>query len=101
MKRYGILFIVGLLVLAVPVLASGQQTEQKKVQSEKSAHEISQEELAASVPALGKLHEVVFPLWHNAYPQKDYALIKELLPRADTLTAALDAAALPGILRDK
>ncbi len=60
-----------------------------------------EEELEASVPALKDLHEVVYPLWHTAYPNKDYKLIKELLPQADDLTGKLDAAKLPGILRDK
>jgi hypothetical protein len=63
--------------------------------------ECTDEELQASVPALKDLHEVVYPLWHTAYPNKDYALVKELLPQADELTAKLDAAKLPGILRDK
>lgn len=63
--------------------------------------EITQEELKAAVPELTELHEVIYPLWHSAYPEKDYALIKELLPKAELLTAKLDAAKLPGILRDK
>jgi len=63
--------------------------------------EITQEELKAAVPELMELHEVVYPLWHSAYPEKDYALIKELLPQVESLTARLDAAQLPGILRDK
>lgn len=63
--------------------------------------EISQEELKAAVPELIDLHDVVYPLWHSAYPEKDFALIKELLPQAEALTAKLDAAKLPGILRDK
>jgi hypothetical protein len=63
--------------------------------------EVTQEELAASVPALTDLHEVVYPLWHTAYPDKNFDLIKELLPEADALTAKLDEAKLPGILRDK
>jgi hypothetical protein len=62
---------------------------------------ISDEEVTARVPALEELHEVIYELWHNAYPEKDTALIKELLPQADELTANLDAAELPGILRDK
>jgi hypothetical protein len=62
---------------------------------------VPQEELTAEVPALDDLHEVVFQLWHDAYPEKNYELIKELLPQADALTAHLDEAKLPGILRDK
>jgi hypothetical protein len=65
------------------------------------SREVTQEELTAAVPELSSLHEVIYPLWHTAYPNKDFALVKELLPQADELIAALDAAKLPGILRDK
>jgi len=63
--------------------------------------EISQAELVAAVPELDDLHDVVRQLWHDAYPEKDTAAIEALLPEADALTAKLDAAELPGILRDK
>jgi hypothetical protein len=63
--------------------------------------EPTQEELAAAVPALDDLHEVIFELWHDAFPDKNTDLIKSLLPDADEKTAALDKAVLPGILRDK
>ena len=66
-----------------------------------AAVECSQEELTAKVPELENLHEVIYQLWHEAYPEKNCKLIKELLPQADELTAKLDAAELPGILRDK
>ena len=65
------------------------------------AGEISKDETTAKVPELDDLHEVIYQLWHEAYPEKNYQMIKDLLPQADDLTAKLDAAALPGILRDK
>jgi hypothetical protein len=65
------------------------------------AVECSSEELTAKVPELEALHEVVAQLWHDAYPEKNYKLIKELMPDADDRVAKLDAAELPGILRDK
>ena len=89
-----VLIIIGVLTLVLvhsPVLA----------QKEAAKTEATQEELAASVPELDDLHEVVFELWHNAFPEKNTELIKGLLPDADAKTAALDQAALPGILRDK
>ena len=66
-----------------------------------AAREFTQAEITASVPELNELHEVVYPLWHSAYPDRDFELIKSLLPRMDSLTALLDAAPLPGILREK
>ena len=94
MKKLKICSLVILLVFGVFAFVSCQKTEEAPV-------EITQEELSASVPELRDLHEVVYPLWHTAFPEKDYAMIKELLSQADDLTAKLDQAELPGILRDK
>jgi hypothetical protein len=55
----------------------------------------------AEVPALMALHDVIYPLWHQAWPAKDVAMIKELLPQVQQHVAAIEKADLPGILRDK
>lgn len=97
-------FVAGLAILAMPAVAACQKAEEKTPTPDASAaaaHEFTQAEITASVPELRDLHEVVYPLWHSAYPDKDFAMIKELLPQMDTLTARLDAAPLPGILREK
>ena len=103
MKKSAHLLAVGLMVLAVCMLFACQKGKQEQAAVDKNAAttEMSEAELQASVPELSALHEVIYPLWHSAYPEKNYALIKELLPKADTLVANLDAAALPGILREK
>ncbi len=92
------------LVFAMVVLAGSVcsfSLEARAQAQDETAPVISKEEVTAEVPELDDLHEVIYQLWHEAYPAKDYALIKELLPQADDLTAKLDAAELPGILRDK
>ncbi|MEW6368485.1 MAG: hypothetical protein AB1714_27975 [Acidobacteriota bacterium] len=66
-----------------------------------SAEEAQCAELKAEVPVLEEFHEVIFPLWHNAWPNKDYALIKELLPQVREYVAKVEKVELPGILRDK
>ena len=91
---------VSLSMVFVFACQRGEGTEQIESQ-QKAKAEITQEELATAVPELRDLHEVVYPLWHSAFPEKDYDLIKELLPQAESLTAKLDKAKLPGILRDK
>jgi hypothetical protein len=58
-------------------------------------------ETRSEVPALTALHEVIFPLWHEAWPKKDYAMMKELLPQARAGVARVAEARLPGILRDR
>ncbi|MEW6335913.1 MAG: hypothetical protein ACOY3Y_14730 [Acidobacteriota bacterium] len=58
-------------------------------------------EVKAEVPALADFHDVIFPLWHEAWPNKDVALMKELLPQAREGVGAIEKTELPGILRDK
>ena len=66
-----------------------------------SQHEDHSTEINSSVPELFDFHEVVYPLWHTAYPNKDYALFKQLLPDVNAGVEKIYAAKLPGILRDK
>jgi len=92
------------VVTAQTTEKAAETTEKVEKKAEPACDDHSQAteaELAASVPELGDLHEVVYPLWHTAYPGKDYAMIKELIPQARELTDKLDKAKLPGILRDK
>lgn len=58
-------------------------------------------ELKTEVPELDALHEVIYPLWHTAFPQKDYAALRGFVPQIRELAAKVYAAKLPGILRDK
>lgn len=58
-------------------------------------------EINSSVQELTDFHEVVYPMWHTAYPNKDYALFKQLLPDINSGVEKIYAAKLPGILRDK
>jgi hypothetical protein len=58
-------------------------------------------EVSSSVQELSDFHEVVYPMWHTAYPNKDYALFKQLLPDVNGGVEKIYAAKLSGILRDK
>jgi hypothetical protein len=58
-------------------------------------------ETSSTIPELTAFHEVVYPLWHTAYPNKDYAALRGLVPRINELAAKIFTAQLPGILRDK
>jgi hypothetical protein len=66
-----------------------------------SQHEDHSTEVTSSVQELSDFHEVVYPLWHTAYPNKDYVLFKQLLPDVNAGVEKIYAAKLPGILRDK
>jgi hypothetical protein len=66
-----------------------------------SQQEDHSSEINSSVPELFDFHEVIYPMWHTAYPNKDYALFKQLLPDVNAGVEKIYAAKLPGILRDK
>lgn len=59
------------------------------------------EETSAQIPVLNRFHEVIFPMWHTAWPEKNVAMLAELLPGIKCYRDSLLVAQLPGILRDK
>lgn len=63
--------------------------------------EISDAEITAEVPELDAVHELMYPLWHDAFPAQDYDSIRQLVPQFEPLLAAVDSVVLPGILRHK
>lgn len=56
-------------------------------------------ELSSSVPALEAMHEVISPMWHEAWPAKDVTALAGMVPDIQKHLAALKAATLPGILK--
>jgi hypothetical protein len=55
----------------------------------------------ADVPALHAFHEVIFKIWHEAWPKKDTAMLRQLLPDVEKGIAEVASAKLPGILHEK
>lgn len=58
-------------------------------------------EMKADVPALTAMHEVIMPMWHDAWPNKDVKALADLLPQIEKYTKDVERAELPGILREK
>ncbi len=58
-------------------------------------------DLKAEVPALTAMHDVIAPLWHDAWPKKDTAALAGMIRDLEKHAAAIAGAELPGILRDK
>ncbi len=65
------------------------------------AEHIPSAETESTVPELIEFHEVIYPIWHTAFPAKDYAALRGFLPAIEAGMAKINAAVLPGILRDK
>lgn len=59
------------------------------------------DETNGRVPELDAFHKPIYALWHKAWPEKDIAQLKQLLPDVQAAYTTLAAAKLPGILRDK
>ncbi len=55
----------------------------------------------ASVPALDSFHEVIFKIWHEAWPKKNTAMLQQLLPEVEKGISEVASAQLPGILRER
>ncbi len=58
-------------------------------------------EMRAEVPELTAFHEVIVPLWHEAWPNKDYAALRSMLPEIRRRAGEVVQAKLPGILRER
>ena len=86
-SRYLILGVL-LCAFALAVHAQGQKAEPAA-------------ETVAKVPALDAFHEVIYQIWHDAWPKKDAAMLQKLLPEVEKGIADITAAKLPGILREK
>ncbi|MBM3296920.1 MAG: hypothetical protein FJY83_04900 [Candidatus Aminicenantes bacterium] len=59
------------------------------------------DETKAVVPELSAFHDIMYPIWHTAYPEKDYAALRGFASEVGDKAGAVFAATLPGILRDK
>jgi len=66
-----------------------------------SVPEVPAEELAPVVAELEAVHEVMEPMWHQAFPAQDFAAIQASVPQFEPLLQELETATLPGILQDK
>lgn len=86
MKSTISIFLFFILLMSTPTIAQ---------QDEHSA------EITSSVPELFQYHEVIYPIWHTAYPEKNYEMLKEMLPQVNEGAKKIYSAQLPGILRDK
>lgn len=91
-RRSGIT-VAALALVTLGLSACGQRSG--------SVPEVPAEELSAQLAELDGIHEIMRPLWHDAFPARDFDAIREMAPQFEEKLVALDAVQLPGILRDK
>jgi hypothetical protein len=81
-------FFLSISLLFIPISLFSQDDEHSS-------------EINSSVPELFAFHEVIYPIWHTAYPEKNYEMLKEMIPEVNSGAEKIYSAVLPGILRDK
>ena len=86
MKRLSFLVFICLLFISVNSIA------QSKIDST---------EITSSVPELSQFHDIIYVIWHEAYPSKDIATLKSMVEKIQTDMEKINNAQLPGILKDK
>jgi hypothetical protein len=62
---------------------------------------IDSAEITSEVRELSDFHDIIFPMWHEAYPSKDIKALKGFVPGIKAAMAKINSAQLPGILREK
>ena len=67
----------------------------------KAAWPTQAQETESRIPELDAYHDIIYPIWHTAYPEKDYAALRKYAPEVRALAEKIFGAALPGILRDR
>jgi hypothetical protein len=65
------------------------------------AEQVPNPETESTVPELIDFHDIIYPIWHTAYPAKDYKALRGFVAEIDAQAAKINAADLPGILREK
>ncbi|TAK55125.1 MAG: hypothetical protein EPO24_12440 [Bacteroidetes bacterium] len=59
------------------------------------------DETKAEIPALDNFHDIIYKIWHTAWPEKNVKMLAELEPEIQQYAKPLIQSELPGILRDK
>jgi len=88
-------------VLSTALLAALPLVFSACAQESGSVPEVPASEVTAEVPELDAVHDVMAPMWHDAFPARDITAIQGAVSDFEPLIAALDEAELPGILQDK
>jgi hypothetical protein len=58
-------------------------------------------ETSTEIPALSAFHEIIYPIWHTAYPSKDYAALRGYVAEVNKLAAPIFEVKLPAILHER
>ncbi len=86
MKKLLVLLFVNLMFVTAGLMAQGT---------------IDSTEITSKVPELTQFHDIIYVIWHEAYPAKDIAGLKGMVEKIKADMDKINNAQLPGILKDK
>lgn len=66
-----------------------------------SAQNEFKEETTTKIQELADFHEIIYPIWHTAYPAKDYDALRSYVDEVNEKAEKIYNVKLPGILREK
>ena len=89
-----------LLLINISACSKKDQSQTSEGKAEDQQHDMAAE-TSSDVPELWEFHEVIYQIWHEAWPEKNTQLLTDLIPEIEAGFAKLEQAELPGILRDK
>jgi len=92
--------LITLLLLTLAACSGKDENKNATVESNAEAQGIHAE-TSSEVPALHEFHEVIYKIWHEAWPEKNTQMLKDLVPQIEDGFSKLQHAELPGILQDK
>jgi hypothetical protein len=87
MKKSAVAGLLGWILIAAFVSASLRAPQAQETES--------------TVPELAAFHEIIYPIWHTAYPEKDYPALRSYAPEVKKMAETIYSARLPGILHEK
>jgi hypothetical protein len=64
-------------------------------------HQLDSTEITWGVPELFEFHDVIYVIWHEAYPAKDIPALKAMTEKIKPYMEKINNAKLPGISHDK
>lgn len=87
-------------IISIIIVAVSCTEKTEKVQTEETL-KTHHDETKSEVPELWAFHDVIYEIWHEAWPAKDTDLLTDLIPAIEKGYQNLSVAKLPGILREK
>jgi hypothetical protein len=94
-RKIAIFALVSLLFFSLsPILAQTQTPAQTDAKH-------AEEMVKPRLEGLKEFHDVLHPVWHAAYPEKDYQAINESVPEFNERMKVIEKAELPGFFREK